>query len=64
MSTRGLLCRSGPLVDIFSFLLLPMAQFRLNDASVDVRASGGILTPRDEEGPGFAAAPSEGRGRS
>lgn len=57
MGTRGLLCQTDPLVDIFSFLLLPTPQFRLKDASVQVRATRGNFTPRDKEGSGFEATP-------
>lgn len=49
MSTQDLLCHKNPLLDILSFLLSAMPRISFNDASVVVRASEGIVTPRDKE---------------
>lgn len=44
MNTQDLLCHYNLLDDVFSFLLLPVPQFRFNDASfVEVRAPQGIF---------------------
>lgn len=50
MSTQDLLCQNNALVDIYSFLLLAMPQFRLHGASVEVRASEGILNAQRRRG--------------
>lgn len=64
MSTQDLLCQNNLLVDTFNFLLFAVPRFRFNDVLVEVRATEGILTPRDKEGSGFPATPSEGVGCS
>lgn len=43
MNTQDLLYHYNVLVDIFSFLLLPVPQFRFKDASMAIRASQGIF---------------------
>lgn len=70
MQSQDLLCPSSPLVDIFSFPLLAMPPFRVNDVLVGVRPSS-LSSGRHMECPGsrtvvglegyeFPAHPCEG----